>query len=464
MLAAGYQMDVKGGIFISVRDRDKAQIIHVASKFEKLGFKIYATGGTAEKLKSVGIDAESVGKIYESENNILPLIESGNIAYVISTSTKGRNPDRDSVKIRRKAVERSVPCLTSVDTADAVADCLASKYSETTIELVNINNMRHAKRSLPFTKMQTCGNDYIYFNCLDPRDEITDPESVSIRLSDRNYGIGGDGVVLIEPSKKADALIRIFNMDGTDAGVGGHVLRCVCKYLYDEAIVRKTEMLIETDGLVRRLEVFTTNGKVSSVKANMGSVEFAADKIPVNIEELQKRVVVGNAECRMQNAELIRNSEFGIRNDEDSQIGETDTRIINLPVQVAGGEYAITCLSVGNSHCVVFTDNVHELDLDEIGPKFEYDPLFPDRVNVEFVHVLDETTLSIRIWERGNGETTCGTGACAAAIAAVENGYCEKDTDIDVKLDGGELIIRYDGSNVYMTGNATICYDGIVEI
>ena len=424
MRAAGYKMNKEGGIFISVRDRDKAEIIHVARKFAKLGFTIYATGGTAERLRRVGIEAISVGKIYESEHNILPLMETGKVGYVISTSTKARDPDRDSVKMRRKAVERAIPCLTSIDTADAVADCLLSKYSQATIELVDINKMRPEKRKLPFTKMQTCGNDYIYFNCIETT--ITDPESVSIRLSDRHLGIGGDGVVLIEKSDRADAKASIFNMDGTDGGVGGNALRCVCKYLYDEKIVQKPEMLIETDGNIRQMRVFTTGGQVSTVTADMGKVEFSPPMIPVALD------------------------------------GE---RVVSRPANIGGKEYAITCLSIGNAHCVVFEPDIQSLDLSKLGPLFEHDPLFPDRVNAEFVMVLDEKTLLARVWERGNGETQgCGTGACAAAIAAVENGYCAKDTDITVKLPGGDLIIRCTDESVFMTGNATKCFDGTIEI
>ena len=424
MRAAGYKMNKGGGIFISVRNQDKADILHVARKFDRLGFTIYATGGTAERLRSVGLDAIPVSKIYESENNILPLIESGNVSYVISTSTKGRDPERDSVKIRRKAVERAIPCLTSVDTANAVADCLLSRYSQSTIELVDINNMRLSKRKLPFTKMQTCGNDYIYFNCLET--DITDPESVSIRLSDRHLGIGGDGVVLIEKSDRADALIRIFNMDGTDGGVGGNSLRCVCKYLYDENIVRKPEMLIDTDGYVRHMRAHTTGGEVSMVTVNMGQAEFSPAKIPVDLD---------------------------------------GDRIINRPVNIGGSEYNITCLSIGNSHCVVFANDIHSLELEKLGPMFENDPLFPDRVNAEFVLVMDESTLFVRVWERGNGETqSCGTGACAATIAAIENGYCRRDTDITVKLLGGDLSVRYTDDGVFMTGSAIKCFDGTIEI
>ena len=425
MRAAGYKMKKTGGIFISVRDQDKSQILYVAHKFAKLGFKIYATGGTASKLKSVGLEAISVDKIFESENNILPLIESGSISYVISTSTKGRDPNRDSVKIRRKAVERNVPCLTSVDTADVVADCLLSKYWDTTIELVDINKMRPGIRSLRFTKFQTCGNDYIYFNCLN-FNKITDPESLSIRLSDRHHGIGGDGIVLIEPSDIADASVRLFNPDGTMGGVCGNALRCVCKYLYDQGIVRKPEMYIEMCGNTIRMQASTTDLEVSSVTTDMGKVEFLPMKIPVMLD---------------------------------------GTKVLNRSVPIADGEYDITCLSLGNPYCVVFCDDIHNLNLEELGPKFENAPIFPERVNTMFVLVLDETSLLVRVWERGSGETqACGTGACAAAIAAVENGFCQKNTDITVKLLGGDLTINYTGERVLMKGNATKCFDGIIEI
>jgi len=426
MRAAGYKMNKSGGIFISIRNQDKAQMIHVARKFTKLGFKLYATGGTASRLKSVGLEAVSVGKIYESENNILPLIESGKISYVISTSTKGRDPDRDSVKIRRKAVERSVPCLTSIDTADAVADCLLSKYSEATIELVDINNMRSGMRTLPFTKMQTCGNDYIFFNCLDPKQKISAPESLSIKLSDRRLGIGGDGVVLIEPSDKADAMVTIFNMDGTHSGVGANVLCSVCKYLYDEGIVARPEIMLEMEGTVNRLLISTIGNKVSKVTLCMSKPEFSPALIPAKL---------------------------------------SGSRIISKPLSIADKEYSVTCLLVWDPHCVVFTDDLGSMDLKKIGPEFENSPVFPERINAGFARVLDETSLMVRVWERGMGEMlSCGTGACAAAIAAVENGYCKKDTDITVKLPGGDLMIRYTDEAVYMTASTTKCFDGTIAI
>ncbi len=423
--AAGYKLHKKGGIFVTVRDRDKAEIIHVVRKFANLGFTVYATAGTAESFKNVGIDAIPVAKIHEGTNNGLALIESGSVDYVISTSTKGRIPTRDGVQIRRKAVERAIPCLTSIDTANAVVDCLMSKYSQTTIELVDINNMRREKRSLSFAKMQTCGNDYIYFNCLDG-EPIASPESLSIRLSDRHLGIGGDGVVLILPSDKADASVQIYNMDGTNGGIGGNALRCVCKYLYDTGVVQTKDMVIDANGSLRKMRVYTTGGKVSTVTADMGRVAFSPPLIPVNLP---------------------------------------GDKIVDKPVTIGGSEYKVTCLSVGNPHCVVFMPNLHTLDLTTIGPLFEYNPLFPERVNTEFVLVMNETTLSMRVWERGNGETQAsGTGACAAAVAAVENGYCKKDTDITVKLVGGDLKIRYTDDGVFMTGSAIKCFDGSVEI
>ena len=187
LIAAGYTLEKKGGVFITVRDSDKPEISEVAKKFADLGFKIYATRGTAKTLEENGITAQVVDKIHEGENNTLKLIESGEIHYVISTSSKGRMPSRDSVKIRRKTVDRNIPCLTSIDTANAIVSSIKSKYSEQSTELVDINDMRTQKQKVKFSKMHGCGNDYIYFNCFDQR--IDNPEGLSIRLSDRHFGI-----------------------------------------------------------------------------------------------------------------------------------------------------------------------------------------------------------------------------------------------------------------------------------
>jgi carbamoyl-phosphate synthase large subunit len=425
LVAAGYKMRKTGGVLITVRDSDKAEITGVAEKFTKAGFSLYATRGTARFLEGKGFHVQTVDKISASQdNNIATLLESGKVSYIISTSRKGRDPALDSVKIRRKACSLGVPCLTSIDTANALVDSLLSDYSEINTELVDINNLRTSRVQLPFTKMHGCGNDYIYINCFNL--EINSPESLSVLLSDRHTGIGGDGVVLILPSKIADAKMRQFNLDGSEGSMCGNAIRCVAKYLYDNLIVKKQYMRIETLSGIRELYLSTRNGMVSSVKVDMGRAELRPEKIPVNLA------------------------------------GDS---VISRSVTIGGAEYAITCVSMGNSHTVVFRESIDKLDLGKIGPLFENDPLFPDRVNAEFIEIMDRKHLKMRVWERGSGETqACGTGACAAAVAAVLNGYCDKDTDIKVQLLGGELIIKYTDEAVYMTGNCVKVFSGTVEI
>ena len=425
LLSSGCNMKDRGGVFITVRDSDKCEIADIAKKYSDLGFKLYATLGTAQVLRKNDLEVEVVSKIHESDINSITLIESGKINYVISTSSKGRIPTRDSVKIRRKAIERNVPCLTSIDTASALADSIKSRYSEFSTELVNINNMRTEKMELEFTKMHSCGNDYIYFNCFNQK--IDNPEGLSVSLSDRHCGIGGDGVVLISPSKVADAKMRMFNLDGSEGQMSGNAIRCVGKYLYEKGIVNKLNITIETMSGIKSLKLNKENGKVASVKVDMGKAELDPKKIPVLLD---------------------------------------GDKIVNRKTEIADGTYNITTVSMGNPHCIVFVDNVEKLNIEEIGPKFENDPLFPERVNTEFIKIIDEKTIKMRVWERGTGETrACGTGACAAAVAACENGFCMKNTDITVKLIGGDLIIRYtDDGNVFMSGNAVTSFEGKVKI
>lgn len=425
LIAAGYKMKKNGGIFITVRDSDKNEVGDLARKYAELGFTIYATKGTAEVLKDYGVKAIVVNKIHENaEDNTITLIESGKVNYVISTSSKGRIPTRDSVKIRRKTVERNIPCLTSIDTANALAECLKSKYTEENTELVNLNNMRTEKVKLKFTKMHGCGNDYIYFNCFNQK--INNPEGLSIRLADRRFGIGGDGVILICPSDMADAKMRMFNLDGSEGKMCGNGIRCVAKYIFDNGMVQGDTATVETLSGVKSLKVYKQDGLVSRVRVDMGKAELNPKNIPV----------VSNKD-----------------------------KIINEPVKIGGKDYNITCVSMGNPHCVVFCDNIDDLDIENIGPKFENSELFPERVNAEFVKVVDKNTIRMRVWERGSGETwACGTGACAVAVAAVENGYCNKNEDITVKLKGGDLVIRYTDETVYLTGNAETAFEGEVEL
>ena len=426
MIGAGYQMKKSGGVFITVRDSDKIEISDTAKRFYELGFTLYATRGTAETLRQAGIPSVTVNKIHENpRDNTLTLMESGKIQYVISTSSKGRIPTRDSVKIRRKAVEHAIPCLTAIDTANAIVQCLESRYTETNTELVDINNMRSETMKLRFTKMQGTGNDYIYFNCFNQT--VLNPEGLSVRLSDRHFGIGGDGVILICPSDVADAKMRIFNLDGSEGKMCGNGIRCVGKYLHDYGIAPKDEVTVDTLSGIKTLSLVKQNGEVKSVRVDMGKAELSPSLIPVALS------------------------------------GE---KVVARPVMIGGKEYKITCVSMGSPHCVVFFDeDPDSIEIEKIGPVFESHELFPERVNTEFIKVLNDHTLKMRVWERGSGETwACGTGACAAAVAAVENGFCPKNEDITVKLKGGDLVIRYTDGTVYMTGGAETVFDGEVTV
>lgn len=279
---------------------------------------------------------------------------------------------------------------------------------------------------LKFTKMHGCGNDYVYFSCFDQT--IENPEEVSIKLSDRRFGIGGDGIILVCPSEVADAKMRMFNLDGSEGKMCGNGIRCVGKFLYDHELVDTNKEFVEVETLsgIKKLKVYKTDGKVTSLKVDMGKAELNPKNIPINIEI---------------------------------------DKVINYPINIDGNDYNITCVSMGNPHCVVFVDNVNDINIDKIGPMFENNKLFPERVNTEFVKVIDRNTLQMRVWERGSGETwACGTGACASAVAAVENGFCDKGKDITVKLKGGNLIINYNDDTVYMTGSATKVFEGVVEI
>ncbi|KAF1085481.1 Carbamoyl-phosphate synthase large chain [Sporotomaculum syntrophicum] len=424
LVAAGYKMVKQGGVLITIRDRDKPEIVDIARKYADMGFHLYATHGTAKIIEEAGLDVIPVNKIHEAEDNIITLLESGKVNYIISTSTRGRIPKLDSVKIRRKAVEASIPCLTSLDTANALAGSLKSRYSEQSTELVDINHMRSEPLQLKFTKMQSCGNDYIYFNCFDQN--VDSPESLSVHLSDRNYGIGGNGVVLILPSERAEAKMRMFNLDGSEGKMSGNAIACIGKYLYDNHMTDKDEITIETVSGIRKLKLYMQNGKVDSVCVDMGNAELEPKYIPVNLPGHE---------------------------------------IINVPVAIDDRHYHITCVSMGNPHCVVFCDSLERVKIEVEGPAFEYSDLFPERVNAEFVKVINKNTIKMRVWERGSGETlAAGTSACAAAVAAVLNGYCKKEEYITVKLKGGDLFVKYTDDTVYMTGKVKKVFEGLIEI
>ena len=277
---------------------------------------------------------------------------------------------------------------------------------------------------MEFTKMHGIGNDYIYFNCMD--EEIKNPEELSLKLSDRHFGVGGDGIVLILPSDKADFRMRMFNADGSEGKMCGNASRCIGKYVYEKKLTDKTEVTLETLAGIKTLNLKVDGEKVTEVEVNMGEAITDPKKIPVLFD---KDIVV------------------------------------NEKMDVCGEKYRITCVSMGNPHCIVYMNNIDNLEIEKIGPKFENHKLFPERINTEFVEVIDRNTLKMRVWERGSGETlACGTGACASVVASIINGYCKRDSEIKVELLGGELIINYTSQgDVYMEGPAKFVYEGIIE-
>lgn len=278
---------------------------------------------------------------------------------------------------------------------------------------------------MKFTKMQGIGNDYIYVNCFE--ETVNVPEAVSVKVSDRHFGIGGDGLVLIMPSDKADFRMRMFNADGSEGMMCGNATRCIGKYVYDNGLTDKTDITLETKSGIKKLHLNTVNGKVQTVDVDMGKAVLKPADIPMTAE------------------------------------GDS---FVSRPVTVNGSEYLITAVSMGNPHAVIFTSGVDELDLEKIGPSFENHPLFPQRVNTEFCEIIDDTTLKMRVWERGSGETwACGTGACATTVAAVLNGHCKYDTPITLKLHGGDLKITYRSDNtVIMSGAAETVFTGEIAL
>lgn len=277
--------------------------------------------------------------------------------------------------------------------------------------------------TLKFTKMHGCGNDYIYFNCFET--PIDNPEELAVRLSDRHKGVGGDGVILVCPSDIADAKMRMFNLDGSEGKMCGNGIRCVAKLVYDSGICRNETLKIETLSGIKTCKIKAENGKAVAVTVDMGCAILTPGEVPVKLD------------------------------------GES---VIDRAVQFADGEFNITCVSMGNPHCVIFGGDPDELELEKIGPNFEHDDIFPEQVNTEFIQVMDDHTLKMRVWERGSGETmACGTGACASAVAAVLCGHCKKGEDILVHLRGGDLVINYTDDRVLMTGEAVTVFTGEIE-
>ena len=412
------------GVYMTVNDQDKFDIVSIAKKFADLGCTIYATKGTAEVISELGVDVTVVDRL-SATDTVVKLMNEGKIDYIVYTGKTDLESINDFIRLHHHAILLGITVLTALDTANALADIIASKFTEDNTELVDINHLRKEKLQLSFTKMQSCGNDYIYFDNRDGK--ITCPESIAINYVNIHYGIGGDGIVLIENSAVADAKMRIFNKDGTEGRVGGNAIRCVGKYLYEKGIVPRREMKIETANGINEVTVYSFNGKVNSASVNLGKAELAGENIPCIWKE---------------------------------------DKIVNKPATIGGKEYKVTLVNLGNPHCVVFSEKVDAVDVETVGPLFENCEYFPERINAEFIRVVNRVTIKMRVWERGNGETwSCGTGAAAAVVAAVLNGYCDRDTNITVKLRGGDLVVNYhsDGE-VELMGSVKTVYEGRLEI
>lgn len=280
---------------------------------------------------------------------------------------------------------------------------------------------------MEFTKMHGTGNDYVYVDCTE--NELENPEKVSIFVSDRHFGIGSDGLILIKKSDRADFFMDMYNADGSRGRMCGNGIRCVGKYVYDNKLTDKTVIYIDTLSGIKRLDLTIENGKAVKARVDMGAPILEPEKIPVRIEDFKKSIVVSE------------------------------------PIVIAGTEYKMTCVSMGNPHAVVYVDSTDDLEIEKIGPLFEKNSIFPEQINTEFVQVIDRNNLKMRVWERGSGETlACGTGTCAALVATVLNDLC--DTNATVHLLGGELEITWDKNQntVYMEGPAESVFKGEVDI
>ncbi|MDU6262980.1 MAG: diaminopimelate epimerase [Anaerocolumna aminovalerica] len=277
---------------------------------------------------------------------------------------------------------------------------------------------------MKFTKMQGCGNDYVYVNCF--KESVEDGSKAAIKVSNRHFGIGSDGLILIKPSDKADFMMDMYNADGSRSQMCGNGIRCVAKYVYDYGLTDRKNISIETGAGIKYLDLKVEEGRVTEVTVDMGTPIIVPELIPV----------VSDRE-----------------------------RIVAMPITVGGISYEMTCVSMGNPHAIVFVDNTKSIDIEKIGPLFENHTMFPERTNTEFIHVIDRHTIDMRVWERGSGETlACGTGACASVYACILNELTEDE--VRVRLLGGELKIKYDRekNTIFMTGPAVTVFEGEIYV
>ena len=428
LIAAGYAVrhHEPGGVLISVQDRDKPEIVELARRLASLGCRLYTTGGTAEYLKSRGIRSASVGKISQGNRDIPYLLDQGRVQYVLSTSSPDSSERADAQVLRSKAIERRAACMTSLDTARALVDCMVSGYDEGNVELVDMAHLPDRKRPVRFVKMHCGGNEYIYVDTI--RQSVAEPASLSVALCGRRRSVGGDGLVIVAPPRgKADARMTLYDADGTRARIGGNALRGVGKYLYEKLDVKKKDLSIETDDGVKALRLYDRDGEIYSVEALIGRPDFDPARVPVTLNADGRPVVSQYYSC-------------------------------------GGFDDQITCLSLGDPQCVILTDDCDGAELNVEGPLMERAEIFPEGTNVSCVSVADRHTLRVRTWERRIGETmSCGTSVCAAAVVAARLGLVDEG-EISVKTAGGLLVVRLAPEGIFLIGGVDCDFEGVIEM
>ena len=428
LVSAGFNMkhptkQHPSGIYFTINDQDKYEIVNIVKKFADLGLTFYATKGTANVIRSLGIECTEVARL-STNDDIFKLMDEGKIDYVVYTGKTDMESITNYISLHHHAILLGITVLTSLDTTNALADCIAGRYTQFNTELVDINHLRREKLKLNFCKMHSCGNDYIFFNNFD--NKITCPESLAINFSDRHYGIGSDGIVMIEKSDIADCKVRVFNRDGSEAGLAANPLRCVAKYVFDKHIVNSDKISIEVCGGVKTLEVVSFNGVASSVSVNLGAATFDPQEIPAN----------------------------------------TEGEVVFAPVSFDEKVYDTVAVNVGNSHCITFCDKVDDVDLENLGQAVLASGMFPGIAYVECARIVNDLTIKLRVWDRVNGETmACGTAAAAVVAAAVRAGKCARGKVITVKLRGGDLFVKcLDNGDLVLDGSVKQSYEGVIEI
>ena len=415
LVSAGFNMkhptkQKPAGIYFTINDQDKPEIINIVKKFADLGLKLYATKGTADVIRSLGLECTDVARLSSNEE-IFKLMDEGKVDYVVYTGKTDVESISNYISLHHHAILLGITVLTSLDTTNALADVIAGRYNEFNTELVDINKLRKHKLKLNFSKMHCGGNDFILFNNFDG--EITCPESIAINFADRHYAIGADGVALIEKSSIADARVRIFNPDGSESGLAANPIRCAAKYLFDNKLAGE-KIKIETCCGVKELSVNSFNNKASSVAMDLG------------------KPVVKDGKS----------------------------------ITIGGKTYAVTLVDLGNPHCVIFMDKIEEIDMAALGQELMEKGELSSGVFFECVRVVNGVTLKMRVWESSHGEIlSCGTAAAAAAIASAENGLCLYNEIVTAKLNGGDLFVKYEKEGkAHLDGTVKQSFEGGIEI